>query len=324
MKSYLKLSIAALFAVSVTAAFTSCSSSDEPALNEGNGDGQPEVPVIQNLYTITPLSGSSQKEDIKSAFVSEDATSQTRTIAFGTVAVTSADELDQGDYTIEITYPEDKETADQSFTSDDKGYAAYLIDHKNKTYSSLKRGTLKIEADEKDKDSLHIQFRVTMDDDAIVAGEYAGKLTSAKTIDILPATNSFSLKSNITNMQEEIKSVDFKDTGKQYKFAFNYDEYSVGSFNNQAVPVLIINKELVNQGPLDLKTTKGWELNYQDYQAHEEKDPQWAPANTTGTMSVVQKADGTFRITYSGVTKDTWSSNTGTFSLSYEGEVTTR
>lgn len=319
MKSYIQWAFAAML-VAGTAAFTSCSSNDdEPNKDNGGTTPQPE-PEIANNYTITSVSGTSSKQDIKSAFASTDDINKTETIALGTAEVSSPDDLSNGDFTMQITFPSTI-TSEQSFKAGDKGYAAYLIDHKNKKYASLKTGTLLVEADKKDATKTHVKFRIVMDDDAIVEGEYDGQLTSADVIDILPATNSFALTSQGTTDSRKIISVDFQETEEQYKFGFNFDEY-LSPFDFY-LPVLKINKDLLNQRNIDLKTTKGWELNYIGYQAHDEKDPQWAPANTDGKLSIIRKSDGTYRISYTGVTKQQYGPEQS-FTLSYEGEVKKR
>lgn len=277
----------------------------------------------RNQYVITTLSGEASMVKMLAAFRAPDTANKATTFVWSSVAGTLG-QVSEGNYTLQLSVPDiHLDGKPHDFKVGDGGYQAYLINHATNKAVSLGEGSnqVTIKVDEQDAGSYYAKFRITLSDGSIAEGDYYGKVTEEETIDILPATNSFKLEGTYSDTEKNIESVDMQVSGTQTKFGFRIDTYN-SDFDFQSMPVLTINTDLIGKQNIDLRTTKGWQMYYISYQAHDEKDPQWAPANTDGTLTVEKKANGNYRIMYKGVTDPLYSTGSkSTFTLSYEGPV---
>lgn len=279
--------------------------------------------LSENLYTISFISGDPATVKMASAFRTPDAENKAVMFALGSVKASTPEEMSEGDYTLIVTIPEIfVGNGKQTFKAGDAGYKAFLIDNKQNKYESLTSGELLVKPDADNADNVYMEFRIIFGEGAAtVEGDFYGSVTDVEIIDILPATNKFILDSPNTPEEKNIIKLNVRERGTNMEFGFRCDEWNE-NFDFMNMPVLTISKELIGKKNIDLFTTKGWQIYYRSFQVHEEKDPQWAPVNGKGTLSVEQKENGNYRINFkvTSIPSNEYGIEE-TLELSYEGPV---
>ena len=258
-----------------------------------------------NHYTFTPYNSEDESGDVTSVFRVDDATGTFSEFCFGSLDAATPDGLTSGNYAVIFQLPtsmvKNGGTIDLKESAD--SYKLRFIDFKNnKSYTSdeLTTGSITFHTQ---GSKVYFDLDATLVNGVSVTAEFYGATIAATTFEsIIPAAGVangiriYDADGETVTYDKQIGTLKVRDKsiggGQEGLWLYFLPEDETSTSDQLLVPLVKINKNLINAGETDLTEAEAYTyaIKFKDFQL-QSPDNEWVNVGQKGTIEVSQDGD---------------------------------